>query len=37
MLEGVFATGKPTWSEDLLVVLNRNLPREEGYSNTAAK
>ena len=22
---------KPTWSEDLLLVLNRNLPREEGY------
>jgi PAS domain-containing protein len=31
MLEGVFATGKATWPEDLLLVLNRNLPREEGY------
>ncbi|HEX6777252.1 MAG TPA: ATP-binding protein, partial [Ktedonobacterales bacterium] len=31
MLEGVFSTGQPTWSEDLLLVLDRNLPREEGY------
>ena len=31
MLEGVFETGQPTWSEDLLLVLDRNLPREEGY------
>jgi PAS domain S-box-containing protein len=31
MLERVFATGEATWSEDLLLVLNRNLPREEGY------
>src|SRR5579872_3695284 len=31
MLELVFTTGKATWSEDLLLVLNRNLPREEGY------
>ena len=31
MLEGVFATGDATWSEDLLLVLHRNLPREEGY------
>ncbi|HEU5198157.1 MAG TPA: hypothetical protein VFU32_00895, partial [Ktedonobacterales bacterium] len=31
MLEGVFATGQPTWSEDLLLVLDRNLPREEAY------
>ena len=31
MLEGVFATGEATWSEDFLYVLNRNLPREEGY------
>ena len=31
MLEGVFATGDATWSEDFLYVLNRNLPREEGY------
>lgn len=31
MLESVFETGQPTWSEDLLLVLDRNLPREEGY------
>jgi signal transduction histidine kinase/DNA-binding response OmpR family regulator/GAF domain-containing protein len=31
MLELVFTTGDATWSEDLLLVLNRNLPREEGY------
>ena len=31
MLERVFTTGDATWSEDLLLVLNRNLPREEGY------
>jgi len=31
MLDRVFATGEATWSEDLLLVLNRNLPREEGY------
>ncbi len=31
MVESVFATGEATWSEDLLLVLNRNLPREEGY------
>ncbi len=31
MVESVFATGKATWSEDFLFVLNRNLPREEGY------
>jgi PAS domain S-box-containing protein len=31
MLEHVFATGNATWSEDFLYVLNRNLPREEGY------
>jgi len=31
MLESVFATGEATWSEDFLFVLNRNLPREEGY------
>ena len=31
MLESVFATGMPTWSEDLLLVLDRNLPREEAY------
>src|SRR5690348_11443200 len=31
MVESVFTTGEATWSEDLLLVLNRNLPREEGY------
>src|SRR5262245_17902697 len=31
MLEGVFATGEATWSEDLLLVLHRNLPREETF------
>jgi PAS domain S-box-containing protein len=31
MLEGVFATGEATWSEDFLYVIDRNLPREEGY------
>jgi PAS domain S-box-containing protein len=31
MLTGVFASSEPTWSEDLLLVLDRNLPREEGY------
>jgi signal transduction histidine kinase/DNA-binding response OmpR family regulator len=31
MLEGVFATGNATWSEDFLYVIERNLPREEGY------
>ena len=31
MLEGVFSTGEATWSEDLLLVLHRNLPREEAY------
>ena len=31
MVESVFATGEATWSEDLLLVLHRNLPREEGY------
>jgi signal transduction histidine kinase/ActR/RegA family two-component response regulator len=31
MLEGVFATGEATWSEDFLYVIARNLPREEGY------
>jgi len=29
MLESVFETGQSTWSEDLLLVLDRNLPREE--------
>ena len=31
MLDSVFETGKATWSEDLLLVLNRNVPRQEGY------
>ncbi|HEY1239437.1 MAG TPA: ATP-binding protein [Bryobacteraceae bacterium] len=31
MIESVFDTGEATWSEDLLLVLNRSLPREEGY------
>jgi signal transduction histidine kinase len=31
MLEGVFDTGEATWSEDLLLILDRRLPREEGY------
>jgi hypothetical protein len=31
MLEGVFATGAATWSEDFLYVIARNVPREEGY------
>ncbi len=31
MLDGVFDTGEATWSEDLLLVLHRNLPREEGF------
>ncbi|HYV14030.1 MAG TPA: GAF domain-containing sensor histidine kinase, partial [Pyrinomonadaceae bacterium] len=31
MLDSVFQTGKATWSEDLLLVMDRNLPREETY------
>ncbi|HUN50265.1 MAG TPA: response regulator [Candidatus Sulfotelmatobacter sp.] len=31
MLESVYASGQATWSEDLLLVLHRNLPQEEGY------
>jgi PAS domain S-box-containing protein len=31
MLEGVFTTGRATWSQDLLLVLDRNLSQEEGY------
>jgi hypothetical protein len=31
MLEGLFATGDATWSEDFLYVIDRNLAREEGY------
>jgi len=31
MLEGVFESGVATWSEDLLLVMDRNIPREENY------
>ena len=31
MLDGVFETGVATWSEDLLLIMNRNIPREEVY------
>ncbi len=31
MADGVFATGEPTWSEDLMLIMDRNLPREEVY------
>lgn len=31
MLESVFKTGEATWSEDLLLVMERNIPREETY------
>ncbi len=31
MLESVFETGEPIWREDMQLVLNRHLPREEGY------
>jgi signal transduction histidine kinase len=31
MLEGVFETGVATWSENLLLVMERNIPREENY------
>jgi len=31
MLNGVLDTGRATWSEDLQLILNRNLPREECY------
>ena len=31
MLDSVFATGVATWSEDLLLVMDRNLTREETY------
>jgi signal transduction histidine kinase len=31
MLESVFAGGEATWSEDLLLVMERNVPREETY------
>jgi signal transduction histidine kinase len=31
MLESVFETGVATWSEDLLLVMERNIPHEENY------
>ena len=31
MLDSVFETGEATWSEDLLLVMDRNIPREEAY------
>ncbi len=31
MLDSVFQTGEATWSEDLLLVMDRNLRREENY------
>ncbi|HEY4425472.1 MAG TPA: ATP-binding protein [Pyrinomonadaceae bacterium] len=31
MLDSVFQTGEATWSEDLLLLMDRNLPREETY------
>ena len=31
MLEGVMREGRATWSEELLLYLNRHLPREEAY------
>jgi GAF domain-containing protein len=31
MLQSVLDTGQATWSEDLQLILNRNLPREECY------
>ncbi|HEX5603531.1 MAG TPA: ATP-binding protein, partial [Pyrinomonadaceae bacterium] len=31
MLDSVFRTGEATWSEDLLLLMDRNLPREETY------
>jgi signal transduction histidine kinase len=31
MLDSVFETGIATWSEDLLLVMDRNLPSEETY------
>ncbi len=31
MLDSVFETGEATWSEDLLLVMDRNIPREETY------
>jgi GAF domain-containing protein len=31
MLEGVFGSGEAAWSQDLQMILDRNLPQEEGY------
>lgn len=31
MAKGVFETGEATWSEDLMLIMDRNLPREEVY------
>jgi signal transduction histidine kinase len=31
MLDSVFETGEATWSEDLLLVMDRNIPHEENY------
>ena len=31
MLDSVFRTGEATWSEDLLLVMDRKFPREETY------
>jgi hypothetical protein len=31
MLEGVFATGQATWSQDLQLIMDRNLPQDEVY------
>jgi len=31
MLDSVFVTGEATWSEDLLLVMHRNVSREENY------
>ncbi|MGH7620101.1 MAG: ATP-binding protein, partial [Gemmatimonadaceae bacterium] len=31
MFDLVFGTGEATWAEDLLLVLDRNVPREEAY------
>src|SRR5579862_2567127 len=31
MLESVFTTGEPTWSEDFLLLIDRRLAREETY------
>ena len=31
LIDRVFETGEPTWSEDMLLVMNRELPRQEVY------